>query len=90
MARATFEPWGLIQTEGRLEDKPLQASLHAAQLTLPLVESERHSTVPAGCTGEAWKVRNPRDDAKRNELSVSVLAMKKREYSVAYRFVRQS
>jgi len=83
MARATFEPWGLIQTDGRDEDKPLQASLHAAQLTLPLVESDKHSTVPAGCTGEAWKVRKPSDDAKRNELSVSVEAMKNREYSFA-------
>ncbi len=52
-ALATWLPCGLIQTDGREEDRPLQASLHAAQLTRPLVESERHSTVPAGWTGEA-------------------------------------
>jgi hypothetical protein len=76
MARATFEPGGLIHTDGRDDERPLQASLHAAQLTLPLVESDKHSTVPFGWIGEAWNVRNPSDDAKRKELSVSVLAIK--------------
>lgn len=98
-ALPAFEPCGLIQTDGSVRlgcwpnagatDRNRPSHNRHFSHVMPAA-SERHSTVPSGFVGETWKTRKPAAMAARKELAVSVDAMKKRPYSAARGFSRQS